>query len=133
MEIVAVGHASLASTNVFVLARLNSNGLLDDTFDGPGGSGNGVFRISQGTNAFAAAIAVSGNKVIFGGSVDAHSFVYQLNDNGTLDTTGFGSPNGYLTFDFPGAAAASRSLPDWRSSRATARSSPLATRTVPPG
>ena len=104
----------------------------DDTFDGPGGSGNGVYRISQGMNASAAAIAVNGNKVIFVGSVDAHSFVYQLNDNGTLDTTGFGSPNGYLTFDFP-AAAASRSLPDWQSSRATAKSSPLATRTVPPG
>lgn len=106
-KIVAVGQASLASTNVFVLARLNSNGLPDETFDGPGGSGNGVFRISQGTNASAAAIAVSGNKVIFVGSVDAHSFVYQLNDNGTLDTTGFGSPNGYLTFDFPGGGGLS--------------------------
>ena len=86
---------------------LKSNGLLDDTFDGPGGSGNGVFRISQGTDAFAAAIAVSGSKVIFGGSVDAHSFVYQLNDNGTLDTSGVGSPNGYLTFDFPGGSGQS--------------------------
>ena len=103
-RIIAAGDASTGVTAPFVVARLTSDGQLDDTFDGPGGTGNGVFRITppSGSNASGSAIVASGNQVIFGGSVDAHTILYRLNDTGTLDTTGFGSPNGYLTFDFGG-------------------------------
>ena len=103
-KIIAAGDASTAAGTPFVVARLTSDGQLDDSFDGPGGTGNGVFRITppSGSNASGSAIVASGSQIIFGGSVDAHTILYRLNDTGTLDTTGFGSPNGYLTFDFGG-------------------------------
>ena len=75
-SIVAVGEARLASSRNFVLARLDSTGGFDDTFDGPGGTANGVFRISASSGSFATgtAITVDGTKVIFGGVVDGHSY-----------------------------------------------------------
>ena len=100
-KIVAVGDTSVSAGNTFVLTRVDSSGVLDPAFDGPGGSGNGVFRVHQGTNDTGTAIAISGTKIVFGGGVDQHSYVYRLNTDGTLDTAGFGSPNGYVTFDFP--------------------------------
>jgi uncharacterized delta-60 repeat protein len=101
-KIAAVGDASISGGTDFVLARLTSDGTLDDSFDGPGGSGNGVFRVNAGvgTNAFGNAIAVSGSQLVFGGGVDAHPVIYQLTDTGTLDA-GFNS-TGHMTFDFPG-------------------------------
>jgi uncharacterized delta-60 repeat protein len=99
-KIVAVGDASVTAASPFVLARVDSSGNLDGTFDGPGAPGDGFFRITNGTSDLGKAIAVSGTKVIFGGTADGHITVYQLNDTGTLDTAGFGSGTGKLTFDF---------------------------------
>lgn len=70
------------------LARLNTNGTLDTTFDPPGGVGSVVN-----------ALAMQGLRVIVGGAFTtiaggSRNFVARLNTNGTLDTTfdpGFGA------------------------------------------
>ncbi len=99
-NIVAVGDAA-ATGNDIVMVRLDSNGVLDDTFDGPGG-GDGIFRIDPGASfGTGEAIALSGAKLIVAAIVDSHSRVYQLNANGSLDTAGFAAPNGFVQFDFP--------------------------------
>ena len=102
-QILAVGDASISGGSDFVLARLNSDGNLDNSFDGPGAPGNGVFRINAGagTNASGSAIAADGTGLVFGGSVDQHPLVYRLTDTGALDTTF--NTTGHMTFDFPGA------------------------------
>jgi uncharacterized delta-60 repeat protein len=110
-KIVVVGDVLLASTNPFVVARYDSLGNLDPSFDGPGTPGNGIFRILHGTNDGGSAVAINGNKIDFAGNFDFHSIVYQLNgSDGSLDTAGFGNPNGYLTFDFPGGGSGQSSI-----------------------
>jgi uncharacterized delta-60 repeat protein len=103
-KIVALGEASLDGGDAdFVLARVDSTGSPDGGFDGTETTqDDGVFRINPGAGfANSGDIATSGTKIVFGGSISFHSRVYQLNDNGTLDTAGFNSPNGFLAFDFP--------------------------------
>jgi uncharacterized delta-60 repeat protein len=94
-KIVAVGYIdNTASLRTFGVARFNTNGLLDTTFN-PGGALPGT--VSIGINAptnscFASAVAIqSDGKIVVAGSLGTPivgSFaVARFNTNGTLDTT----------------------------------------------
>jgi uncharacterized delta-60 repeat protein len=108
-KIVIAGDANIAAsgnTIDSVFARLNSDGTLDNTFDGPGGSGNGVFRLNTGNSESVNDVVVNGTKIDFGGSRNSPlaPLIGQLNlSNGTVDT-GFGSAGFVSGLNFPGGS-----------------------------
>jgi uncharacterized delta-60 repeat protein len=98
-KIVIAGYCSNGSDNDFCLARLNPDGTLDASFDGPSGVGNGQFLLPIGAGddyAFALALQPDGKIVIGGycynGSKDDFC-VARLNADGTLDAS-FVGPGG---------------------------------------
>jgi uncharacterized delta-60 repeat protein len=107
-KIVVFGDAGLSGpdNSDLVLARLNPGGTLDDTFDGPGAPGNGVFRLSFSNQDFAHDVAVSGTQLVFGGVQNSSPvpFVLRTDAGGTPDA-GFDA-DGVMNFDF-GAAGGS--------------------------
>jgi uncharacterized delta-60 repeat protein len=113
-KIVIAGYAQLAGGNTnLVLARLETDGDLDPTFVGPPGSvpSNGIFRLNLADSEYAAGLAFKGTKIVIGATgylPDATAAVLQLNDNGSLDTLGFGGDgDGIVTFSFPGTGPGS--------------------------
>lgn len=107
-NIVAIGDASIAATGNsqdLVFVRLGSTGTPDASFDGPGGNGNGVFRLNLADQETAADLLVDGDgKIVFAAGTSsgpsAAPKVGRLESNGTLDTDEFASPDGSLTLDF---------------------------------
>jgi uncharacterized delta-60 repeat protein len=107
-KIVAAGLAGNAFTNVWdvALLRYNANGSLDtDPTTGFGG-GTGIVTTDIGSSSnYANAVALQADgKIVVAGNAFANSFantsdiaVLRYNTDGTLDTAGFGSPNGYVT------------------------------------
>ena len=107
-KIVAAGLAGSASTDVWdvALLRYNANGSLDtDPITGFGG-GTGIVTTDIGSSSnFASAVALqTDGKIVVVGNAFVNSFaatsdiaVLRYNTNGSLDTTAFGSPNGYVT------------------------------------
>jgi uncharacterized delta-60 repeat protein len=104
-KIVVAGLAGNAVTNVWdvALLRYNTNGALDLPF---GGSNTGMVITDIGSSSnYANAVALQADgKIVVAGNAFANPFantsdiaVLRYNANGTLDTTGFGSPNGYVT------------------------------------
>ncbi|MDW8312412.1 MAG: hypothetical protein RMK02_06710 [Burkholderiales bacterium] len=96
-RIVLAGHCYIGSSFKFCLARLNTDGTLDDTFDGPSGTGNGKFDFPIGQNDYATALALAPDgKIIVAGYCDvvisADFCLARLNPDGSLDTT-FDGPN----------------------------------------
>jgi len=91
-KIVVVGSAYTGSVFQIAVARYNTNGTLDDTFDGNSGTGNGkVTTTLAGGNSQGSAVAIdSNNKIIVAGSdVNAGTSTFamvRLNTDGTLDT-----------------------------------------------
>ena len=98
-KIVVAGHCSNGSNFDFCLARLNADGTLDTSFNGPSGTGNGKFLLPIGTStdqANTVAIQPDGKIVLagycFNGGVTDFC-VARLNTDGTLDTS-FNGPSG---------------------------------------
>ena len=98
-KIVMVGLMSPSGPNGFVVARFNSDGTIDPTFNG------GFFSIPFGaTSASGVSVDIQPDgKIVVGGhtsSVNVRDFaIARLNSNGLLDTTF--SDDGKTTVDFP--------------------------------
>jgi uncharacterized delta-60 repeat protein len=95
-KILAAGYKNSLAKDYFLL-RLNSNGTLDDTFDGDSGVGNGVVvtPVGSGNDSAAQIMLQADQKILVGGTYDIASgqsgfgIVRYLTD-GKLDTS-FGS------------------------------------------
>src|SRR5438552_7539232 len=109
-KIVAAGLAGSASANVWdvALLRYNANGSLDTDPDPTRGfgAGTGIVTTDIGSSSnYANAVALQADgKIVVVGNAFANRFantsdiaVLRYNTNGSLDTAGFGSPNGYVT------------------------------------
>jgi uncharacterized delta-60 repeat protein len=104
-KIVVAGLAGSAVTSVWdvALLRYNANGALDLPFGGTN-TGMAITDIGSSSN-YANAVALQADgKIVVAGNAFANPFtgvsdiaVLRYNADGTLDTTGFGSPNGYVT------------------------------------
>ena len=109
-KIVVAGLAGNASTNVWDVALLRYHadiatgtpGTLDASF----GGGDGIVTTDIGSSSnYANAVALQADgKIVVAGNAFANPSantsdfaVLRYNADGTLDTTGFGSPNGYVT------------------------------------
>jgi uncharacterized delta-60 repeat protein len=104
-KIVVAGPAGSAATNVWdvALLRYNTDGTLDLPF---GGTNTGMITTDIGSSSnYANAVALQADgKIVVAGNAFASPFantsdiaVLRYNTDGTLDTAGFGSPNGYVT------------------------------------
>lgn len=99
-KIVVVGWSDNGSNFDFAIVRYNSGGSLDTTgFGSP--NGYVTTDISNGDDeVYDAAIQLNGKIIVVGRSHNGSNFdlaVARYNSNGSLDTAGFGSPNGYVT------------------------------------
>lgn len=116
-KIVIAGYClSAATSRDFCLARLNPNGTLDTTFDGPSGTGNGAFAIPVSTSggsdeATALALQPDG-KLLVAGMCDrlgSRDFcVLRLNADGSFDAQfdGDGAANGLVVVAATGTDSA---------------------------
>jgi len=104
-KIVAAGLAGNAVSQIWdvALLRYNTNGTLDLPF---GGTNTGMVVTDIGSSSnYANAVALqTDGKIVVVGNAFVNSFagtsdiaVLRYNTDGSLDTTGFGSPNGYVT------------------------------------
>lgn len=90
---VLAGDCSNGSDADFCVVRLNTNGTLDASFTGPGGTGAGSFLlpIGGGDDRATAVALQSDGKLVVGGSCSNGSFSAfcsaRLNTNGSLDAT----------------------------------------------
>ena len=94
-RIVIVGRTNVGpNPDNFVVARLNADGSLDTTF-----GTNGKVTVDTGVtdNADAGIALTRSGKIIVQGESDGNIVVFQLNNDGSLDTT-FGS-NGFAIID----------------------------------
>src|SRR6266571_639160 len=104
-KIVVAGLAGNAFTNVWdvALQRYNTDGTLDLPFGG-NNTGMAITDIGSSSN-YANAVALQADgKIVVVGNAFVNSFagtsdiaVLRYNADGSLDTTGFGNPNGYVT------------------------------------
>ncbi|HPV22815.1 MAG TPA: delta-60 repeat domain-containing protein [Casimicrobium sp.] len=98
-KIVLAGHCFSASNEDFCVARLNADGSLDTSFDGPSGGGNGkfLFLIGGGTDQATAVALQPDGKIVLAGActngIDNDFCVARLNATGTLDAS-FDGPSG---------------------------------------
>ncbi len=101
-KIVVAGTVFNGVRNVFGVARFNSNGTPDTTFDL---DGKQLVEFSIGPTHWASSVAVlPDGRILEGGSVGGDFALLRLNVNGSLDTT-FGSAfggSGHRTYDFGG-------------------------------
>jgi len=103
-KIVAAGLAGDAMSQIWDVALLRYN--TDGTLDLPFGGTNGMVITDIGSSSnYANAVALQADgKIVVAGNAFANPSantsdiaVLRYNTDGTLDTTGFGSPNGYVT------------------------------------
>lgn len=85
----------------FGIARLNTNGNLDTSFDGDG-KRVVAFDLGNEISDLASAVAIASNKIIVVGKAGKDTAIVRLNSNGSNDST-FGS-NGKKTFDLAGSS-----------------------------
>ncbi len=89
-QIVIVGYSTPANQD-FAFVKMNANGSLDTSFDGPGAAGNGKFSINVDTTDTARAVMFLNDRILVGGDnsgTDDNSNVIALNDvDGGYDTT----------------------------------------------
>jgi len=100
-KIIVVGQTDIGADNDILVARFNSDGTLDTTFDG---DGYAITNVSGDDNSGAIAIQTDG-KIVVAGDNDGggNDFsVVRYNTDGSLDTT-FDS-DGILTLDFGGSS-----------------------------
>jgi uncharacterized delta-60 repeat protein len=99
-KIVLAGACSNGSDFDFCVARLNPDGTLDASFDGPSGSGNGKFLLTIGAGddaATAVALQSDGKILLAGTCANGSNFdfcVARLNSDGTLDASLVGPSGG---------------------------------------
>lgn len=110
-RIVVVG---ITETNAnFAIVRYGSDGLTDASFGIGGQVITDLLPASNIDNAYAVAID-SSDRIVVAGDVDlggGKDFVIaRYLENGNLDTTGFGNPNGYIITDFGGGEDSAWSL-----------------------
>ncbi len=89
-KIVLAGKCAGVIGTFFCMARLNADGSLDTSFDGPGTPGNGKFLMSVAGSVSASANAVAvqpDGKILVAGTCTDKFCIARLNDNGTFDTT----------------------------------------------
>jgi uncharacterized delta-60 repeat protein len=96
----------------FAIARLNPDGTLDASFDGPGGNGNGSFLVNIGDDDTITALATNGTRITAAGYSDrggSSAVNYNFASARFLSTTGAfdstwdgpgGNGNGKFTSDF---------------------------------
>jgi uncharacterized delta-60 repeat protein len=103
-KIVAAGLAGNAVSQIWdvALLRYNADGSPDTTFGG--GDGIVTTDIASSSNYANAVALQTDGKIVVAGNAFANSFagtsdiaVLRYNTDGSLDTAGFGSPNGYVT------------------------------------
>jgi uncharacterized delta-60 repeat protein len=107
-KILVAGSCHNGANNDFCIARLNPNGSLDATFDGPSGTGNGQVMLPIGSSddfATAMALQPDGKIVLVGNCVVSNQNDFcaaRLNVDGSFDTS-FVGPNGTAAgkFTFP--------------------------------
>jgi uncharacterized delta-60 repeat protein len=98
-KIVVAGFCRNGSNEDFCVARLNTDGSLDASFDGPSGTGNGKVLLPIGTSddyATALALQPDGKIVVAGYCANGSNLdfcIARLNLDGSLDT-GFDGPSG---------------------------------------
>jgi len=98
-RIVLAGDCADATDTDFCIARLNTDGSLDQSFDGPNGDGNGKFLLSFSAsfdNAVALALQPDGKIVVFGSCISGGSSYFcltRLLQDGSLDAS-FSGPGG---------------------------------------
>lgn len=117
-KILAGGSSGLAGQGVIALVRYNSDGSLDKTGFGTTGTGGIVRTTLAGVAATASAIALQPDKKILvaaltytASTLGTGITLLRYNTDGTLDTTGFGAPNGYVVATIgPGLATDSCAL-----------------------
>ncbi len=90
---------SPAHDEAFTVVRYNPDGSPDDTFDGDGVA----TALFAGTNATPAAIALQGDDILVGGSLDGDFALARFNGDGSLDTAFDG--DGTVVTDFGGVDA----------------------------
>jgi uncharacterized delta-60 repeat protein len=108
-KIVVVGTVGVSGGSDLVVARLDPNGDLDPTFDGPSGTGDGVFRLDSGTYDDAQDVAIKGTKIVIAADKTETypvAEITQLDSSGALGTV-FGSGTGRFDFTFPGGGSPS--------------------------
>jgi uncharacterized delta-60 repeat protein len=91
-KIVLAGVCSTANIDNICLARLNPDGSLDASFDGPSGTGNGKFMLAIGTSGVASALALQPDgKIVVAGTCwtgnDRKFCLARLNPDGSLDAS----------------------------------------------
>jgi uncharacterized delta-60 repeat protein len=91
-RIVVAGYAYNGSYNVFAVARYNSDGSLDTTFNNKGSLPGSVETtlVANKDNKATAIVIQSDGKILVGGTANGQFGLVRYNSNGTLDTT-FGS------------------------------------------
>ncbi|MEQ1597087.1 MAG: hypothetical protein ABL985_18560 [Casimicrobium sp.] len=94
-KIVLAGKCDGALGNFFCMARLNPDGSVDTSFDGPGTPGNGKFLMTVAASLSAGADAVAvqpDGKILVAGTCSGKFCIARLNDNGSFDAsfTGIG-------------------------------------------
>lgn len=105
-KIVVAGVGTSGGFFRMAAARLNSDGSLDTTF-GASGIFYSPFTSNGSYGAQDVAIQADGKIVLVGETADRFAVV-RLNTNGTRDTSGFGSPNGYVTTAIQGYSHAQK-------------------------
>jgi uncharacterized delta-60 repeat protein len=102
-KIVLAGYCKFGVDDYFCVARLNPDGTLDQSFDGPGGNGDGKFLLPSGASDFANALALQPDgKIVLAGGCSAGGLdfcVVRLNADGSLDASfdgPSGTANGYV-------------------------------------
>jgi uncharacterized delta-60 repeat protein len=100
-KLVVGGRARIGTDYVFALARYNTNGTLDNTFDGDGRVTTNLGNTSGVDAIYSAVVQNDGKIVVAGSSFDGISITYfglaRYNTNGSLDNT----------FDWDGTALTS--------------------------
>ena len=89
-KIVLAGKCLGTLGTFFCMARLNADGSLDTSFDGPGTPGNGKFLLSIAGSLSAGADAVAvqpDGKIVVAGTCSGKFCIARLNENGSFDTT----------------------------------------------
>jgi uncharacterized delta-60 repeat protein len=96
--IVVAGSSTNDAGTWFAIARYNSNGTLDTTFNS-GGAMPGVATVAIGSYASAQAVTIdSSGNIVVGGTSDNNAILARFTTSGVLDTTFGSAGSGYVSF-----------------------------------